>query len=741
MATAALLAVGAASEPISAQATQDRRPADSTNAVEADSSRLVAPPDTYKDGPVQALVELAREARGANLRGIDHYEATLRERIYVGMGGRVFRRERGLFDQQRIARVRWDKSGDEMIQWLGLRARVPVLGSETSSAAEVESEIHEELSQEGEPIPISLDPGAFDLTVSEAVHPLADTAAQFYRYASGDTLFLTLPSDGRRVTMAEVRVEPREERFDLIAASLWFDIETGELVRAVYRPARPFNLEIDDPDEASDVPGFVKPIEAELKYITVEYGLYEFQYWLPRRFALEGEGRAGGFLRVPITLEWSMRDYLVNEDATELTEFAASLPPGWTRSERRVEDDGEVRYVTLLVPPADSVLNHPDLVERPLDSAPLEFNEDELAELRDVLNEIDPDLFRGPATLRYGIRDGLARFNRVEGLSWGARAEVPLNGRTTAYAEARLGVADLEPNGQLGIRRGDGVTGTHAAVYRRLAHTADFENPFDLPSSVSALLFGDDRAQYYRAWGAEVGWAGQTRQTRPTLRLFAERHSTAERETSFHLLKPLRSTETPENIQIPGGDFVGASGRVDWFSGTNPATLALFGRLGVEGGREFDMGVNYGRVFASVGATRELVGPLAGALEFGGGWATDDVPLQRAFYVGGAATLRGFETGSAVGSRFAFARAELATAFPAFRLSLFGDIADAAVADDSPFAMDPLVPSSSLLSWETAKASLGAGVSIMDGIFRLDAAWAVRNGSGFSFHAYLDGLF
>ena len=83
--------------------------------IEADSTPALVfeeAEDTYADEAVRALVQLARAARGANLQGIDHYEATVRERIYVGIGGSGFRRERGLFSQQRIARVRWESDGD-----------------------------------------------------------------------------------------------------------------------------------------------------------------------------------------------------------------------------------------------------------------------------------------------------------------------------------------------------------------------------------------------------------------------------------------------------------------------------------------------------------------------------------------------------------------------------------------------------------------------------------------------------
>jgi hypothetical protein len=118
------------------------------------------------------------------------------------------------------------------------------------------------------------------------------------------------------VVLHEVLVEPRRADFHLVAGSLWFDEENRSLVRATYRPARPFDLLLDEPQDAEEVPAILQPVEAEISYVTVEYSLNELRFWLPRRFALEGEVRMGRLMRIPLTVEWSVEQYDVNQTAS-----------------------------------------------------------------------------------------------------------------------------------------------------------------------------------------------------------------------------------------------------------------------------------------------------------------------------------------------------------------------------------------------------------------------------------------
>ena len=71
-----------------------------------------------------------------------------------------------------------------------------------------------------------LDPGTDRLSFTEdewALHPLADSATDHYRFASGDTLRLAFASGQPDIVLYEILVEPRRSDFRLIAGSLWFD--------------------------------------------------------------------------------------------------------------------------------------------------------------------------------------------------------------------------------------------------------------------------------------------------------------------------------------------------------------------------------------------------------------------------------------------------------------------------------------------------------------------------------------
>ena len=73
------------------------------------------------------------------------------------------------------------------------------------------------------------------------------------------------------------------------------------------------------------------------------------------------------------------------------------------------------------------------------------------------------------------------------------------------------------------------------------------------------------------------------------------------------------------------------------------------------------------------------------------------------------------------------ARTELGTSLPAVRLLAFSDLGWAGPVE----------------GFQEGKAlwSAGGGISLLDGIVRLDFAWPIRGESGLRFYAYLDGLF
>ena len=86
----------------------------------------------------------------------------------------------------------------------------------------------------------------------ELVNPIAGGAEAYYTYATGDSVSFRLP-DGRTIQLREMTVRPRTAKANLAVGSLWFDIATGQLVRAAYRLAvpAPMTISVSDGDSTT----------------------------------------------------------------------------------------------------------------------------------------------------------------------------------------------------------------------------------------------------------------------------------------------------------------------------------------------------------------------------------------------------------------------------------------------------------------------------------------------------------
>jgi len=688
-------------------------------------------PDTFRDPGARDLFRLGGEGRRRELDGIHAYEARLRERIYLGLRSPRFRRERGIVEEERVARFRWDLDGTRTIAWTGARRKVPLFQGSEEGEERAQAGLVNSLLQSVDPAALFVEPGDDRIVFGGnwALHPLADTAALHYRYASGDTLTLGL-GEGRFVTLVELRVEPRESRFDRVAGSLWFDAESGSLVRASYRPARAFDLELDDPSEGSGLPGLLRPVRAEIRYITVDHSLHELRWWLPRRWALEGEAQVGRWAGFPLTLEWVVDDYRVNPQVWGIPgPGEEELPPGWSRAERTVERGGRPpRHVTVLVAPADSLPLSPELTgsRGSSPSSPVAFSPEEIREVQDGLAALLPRHSVAPPAFRWGPGGGMARYNRVEGLSLGAAGSFPLPRGGTFLGEARVGTGDRHLNVEGALRRGAGAEGGWWEVrgYRRAVTASDWQDPFTLGASLASVLWGGDRLPIYRTQGVEARRMREGRRTGGDLRVFAEQHRSASKETDFHLRGLFRERHLPGNIEAQEGGVAGVSGVLRWRWGQDPAGLMASGRLGAEVGRGE---VDYSRGWTSVAVVHPLPFGTAGAFEGGVGFLTPDGVPQRRFYLGGSETLRGVEAAAVTGEAFWFVRSEVGTGLPALRITAFGDVGWAG-------------PRSRFRRGVPVGAA-GFGLSLLDGVLRVDVARQVRGGTATVLHAYLDGLF
>jgi hypothetical protein len=299
-----------------------------------------------------------------------------------------------------------------------------------------------------------------------------------------------------------------------------------------------------------------------------------------------------------------------------------------------------------------------------------------------------------------------------------------LGGGYSARALGRLGLADRQPNLELTGVRDNMRTAVRVAGYTTLVAANDWGNPLSFGSSLSALLWGRDEGFYYRATGAELGW---TRQPAPfggarwDARLFVERQRGAAQKTDLSL-----TGDFSPNIAATTGTFAGGAVRVTHNHGLDPQGFRTMSDVRVEAAYGADSG--YARAAADLTATRGF-GPIAGALTLSGGSSVGALPIQRAWFLGGAHTIRGIAPDTARhGSAFWMTRAELGTNISGARPIVFGDlgwVGDRTKIDRVGLPM----------------SGAGVGASFMDGLFRFDVARGINPEKHWRVDLYLEAKF
>lgn len=705
-----------------------------------DSARPL-PPDAYLDSTAARIVANVRTAQARN-RLVTSYTATVKQRIGVGL--RALSRDRMLYRREVVARISWRRDSASTLTYVGAREGVPI-------------------ATRGDQVPDDLRSDASDLVINPAeeylrllggsddegfVYPLRTGGEADYRYAAGDTTVITLPS-GNQVRLASLRVTPRRSDWRLVSGTFWFDMATWGLVQAVFRPARPFEFQRDvDEDDRDGVPGFINPV-GELKFVTIEYALYENRWWMPRYMAIDLTGSMGKWLGMPVRVERVYEDYELQggdpppPDATfhpagtirrraDSTTSAlratrrACLDSASTR-EMRAECRRIGRQENLVVElPADTagLLTHPELGPPILDMGDL-ITEEEIRGLEGAIRSIPG----APWTPRMNLPSGgpaslilrHARYNRIEALSLGVGGGVTF-GPMEVSGLARLGVADLVPNGEVTVAHTGRSTQVSASAYRRLAAANPDVLPFGPFNTAFAALAHRDDGEYYRVTGGELRfqdltsgwWEG---------RLFAqrERAATVETDASFSDLFGSDRTFRP-NIAAARGAQYGAEFTVRGVATVSP-TVTLGGELMTDGA----VGTfEYGRASATTRLFLTPSGPVAGALTLAAGTSTGSVPVQHAFYLGGASTLRGYAGAATSGNAYWRSRFEIGNRFPGVRVIAFSDAGWAG--DRGDFAGG------------RALIGAGVGVSVLDGLFRIDLARGLRSPKGWRLEFYVDGL-
>ncbi|MES2123868.1 MAG: BamA/TamA family outer membrane protein [Gemmatimonadota bacterium] len=685
------------------------------------------PADSYADSATASLVQHARQARLRNERLVTAYQATVSSRMGVGI--KALARDRMLYREELVAKISWRRDSVSTIEFVGARAAAPI-------------------AERGDKVPDGLNSDARDLVFDPAsdylrvvgagnsrdgfIYPLRQGGEADYRFEMGGDTRIGLPG-GRQIHILALKVIPRRTDWRLISGTLWFDADTYGLVRAAFRPARPFEMRRDlDPGDAKDVPGFVNP-RGEVKFVTLEYALYEGRWWMPRYVAIDATGTMGSWLNVPFRMERTYSDYAVQGGAPPDT-TSTFRPAGRTGRRRRANADGTpVRDSTrgrwapdsnlTVVIPSDSaaLLTSPQLGPPILEMGDL-ISEQELRGLGAAIEALPDRPWDHHIELPSGVSAVLqhARYNRVEALSLGAAARLDL-GRARLEGLARIGLADGLPNGELALVRETPGRRLAFGAYRRLAASNPDEHPLGAVNSVLGLVAGRDDGEYFRTIGAEVT-AHNTESGAWDARLYYERQRAASVETSAsipHLFDNSRGFRP--NVSA---DPATEAGAVLTLRTTRPISRTL--RLGADATIEGATGdFDFGKGALTLRAFVTPAGPWSGALSIAAGTTTGRVPLQSRFYLGGAGTLRGYAGGAAAGTAYWLTRAEIGRGLPAFRLIAFGDLGWAG--DRRDFGSG------------RALAGAGAGVSLLDGLVRIDLARALRAPTGWRLEFYFDG--
>jgi surface antigen Omp85-like protein len=705
----------------------------------------------FKDARARDLLLRARAARLNQDSTLTGYDASAYERMSVGMGFKKIGRDRLLMRSERAAHVVWQRGKGAIIDVKGQRSAFPMLEGIGRGDIDLGSAGDIPYAPGRETLWIGSGLAKADVSENEIIHPLAAGAEVYYTYQSGDSVSFQLPG-GQRLELRELRIRPRQPKWNVAVGSLWFDASTAQLVRAVYRMAQEMDImavakENEDNDPEDEIPGWVKPMimpmKAMVSAVTVEYGFHEGRFWLPRSQTIEGDAQVS-FMRIPFKLEQRYTYSSVNgtepmPDITIAAEDTArdsvsrvarrerrrgECKTGTERIRRENRSDEELRILVRV--PCDTVaLAHSSELPKSIyDDGEAVFG---TAERDALVSEAltlgaQPEFAPQPPTLSYGVP--YTRFNRIEGFSTGVAADQVLGDGYSAHALLRLGVADLSPNGELSLDRTDGRQTIGLGVYRRLVASNDWGDPLGFSSSVSALLFGRDEGFYYRTWGAELK-GHKDHSILSSWRLFGEQHFDATVHTEFSVAHPGGVKGNLTNINAVNGSIVGLAFDHHSSLGLDPHGFRALTDLKFEGGTgTFD----YSRGSLQTTLTHSLGRSMDGALTLGAGTSGGQLPIQKQFFLGGVQTVRGQRAGAAIGDSFWMTSVEVGTGWPGFRKIVFGDLGWAGSRTNFSHPGRPL-------------SGAGVGASFMDGLIRVDLAKGIYPEKSVRAHLYVEARF
>ena len=583
---------------------------------------------------------------------------------------------------------------------------------------------------------------------TRVVHPIARGSEAYYTYAIGDSVQMSLPGD-RTIMLRELRVTPRQPKYNVFVGSFWFEEETAQLVRATYRLAAEADLTSrinrSVQDGVANVPWIARqvafPVRAELSMISIESGLYEGRFWLPRKHVASGTVRLN-VGRLPLALEESFVYESVNGEAPSAPPANAMpgirwdtlnrVPPKQRREVVRgwLAADSVRRAAQCAVGPTWQMVQERyggrvnTLVEVPCDTAALARSSELPEKMFDATEERSSSLADGASgldlsrqaafrpqlpTWTAGLADGMLRYNRVEGFSAGARLRDELGAGFVLDGAARFGFGDRWVNAELGLARTNGTTTWRLAAYAKTVSVNDWGTPFGFPESLLSALMARDEGFYARTWGGEL----TRRIGGEQLRLFVEGHGNAPVTTRWSARHFGDDPAFLGNVVAREGTWAGAELRQRWIWGLDPTATRWSFEARAEGAGGTS---HYGRL-ALEGTAGTTVGPVIGTLAVSAGSSLGTVPAQRAWFLGGSRTVRGQVAGTMRGDAFWFARAEVGPTLPFARPVVFYDAGWAGSRSATLTHIRPM-------------SGAGIGITALDGLVRLDVARGIWPSSG-----------
>jgi hypothetical protein len=695
----------------------------------------------YADSATAALVATARARHLRQDSLVRDYRALVTTRFDASAGASRFAKLSPLLAHESVARASWRHPNDLKVEMLGARTKSQFERFLPRDADVRDEEVRVSFGDRPWFVPRALGDSVRLLGVPEtaALHPLAPGAESFYDYAIVDSVSMFLP--GRTIRAIAIQVRPRRLGPSVVAGDMWVDAETADVVRLMVTFLGEYLW--DAPDSggtAADSAEARKDSKRAQQFLTVqadlEYSLHENRYWMPYRQVLTITAEFDVLVRValPARVITTFRDYEINTDSP----LAFAVPPDeWSdsTSTRRYcprcgDDDGrrhaeEVGYARIgtwdrgrwevVVPPVDSLDEYAwtDSLSLTMDPATEEHIRQSVADLARLKEDLPPDLLlRRRFGLAWETAADVARFNRVQGFSMGLGVRLrPKVAFTSVVLSGRFGFADTRVTGSALLRR-DAPGGLfEARAFHHVLEAEPWTRGQSLGNTMNATFAAHDDADYYLASGAGVAFTPYHGSLADVeFRVSAERHRSMDAVATSGVNDFLGGSGVfPENPPVAPGDYLRASIRPARRLGSAKLTVGVEGMVSdsLAGGRGWvTMEIPF-RVLQRSGAFTLRTGQALG----------DSVP-QLDFRAGGPFTVRGYDYGyrQAAGGWSAQLDWAVRRRGLVWTPVVFADVGD--IYRGGSF--DPLV-------------GVGAGVSFLGGIARLNAAWGVNPETGFRF--------